>query len=340
MTEEIMRLGAPVVCLGEVMDSALPLVHSDDVAVGRMGAKHLGELGLQNLGYLGVSGVGCSDLREAGFCEEARAAGRSHSVFRLSGREEQLAAGGVAGRGILSWLRGLEKPCGVMAYYDIIAVRLMELCREAGIAVPGDVAVVGAGNDPVLCELSEPPLSSVEHDLVGIGYAGARRLDQLMSGDGADGAKFLVDPIGVVRRASTDASAAADPRMTKAMKLIEESACSGIGVADVVRAAGGAHRSFAALFYRVTGCRPKEAILRVKFRRVQSLLRTTDYKLTHIAEECGFEHMEHMAATFKRRFGVTPGQYRARYKSGGTAGRPSGDGHRDGSGKRNPKRRR
>jgi len=313
---DVARIGLPTVCLGEVLDSGFPTVRADDAAVGRLGAQHLKRLGLRHLGYVGLADVGCSSLREASFCETARRAGRPVAMQRIPGRGEHLVLENSVREEVCEWLKGLEKPCGVMAYDDLLAVRLTELCREVGLRIPSDVSVLGVGNDPVLCELSEPPLSSIENDLVGIGYGGARLLDSLMGGNGGEGRLMMVEPLRVVARASTDAAVCVDVQVGRALKFIGSCACEGIGVADVIRAAGGSRRQFGQTFRRLVGCGPKEAILRAQFKKVQEMLRTTDQKLSNIADECGFEHVEHMAAAFKRRFGVTPGEYRSKQQRG------------------------
>lgn len=335
---QVAGLGVPTVCLGEVVDSGFPTVHSNDTAVGRLGAQHLKGLGLLSLGYLGLRGVGRSTTREAAFRAVVRQAGWECSVMRLGDEGIELRKANEIGGAVLHWMRGMEKPCGVMGYSDLVGLRLIELCREGGLRVPSEVAVLGVGNDSVLCELCEPPLSSVQNDWGGIGYAGAELLDLLMGGHGVGGRTVTVEPVGVVGRCSTDVAASVDPRVGRALKFIGESACDGIAVADVLRVAGGPRRHFASTFRRLVGHGPKEAILRVQFCRVQELLRTTDYKLSHIAEECGFEHMEHMAAAFKRRLGVTPGEYRARHRPEKarrvSMAAASGDGHREGAARR------
>ena len=47
--------------------------------------------------------------------------------------------------------------------------------------VPGDVAVLGVGDDMVICENQAVPISSVKHHIHRIGYTGAALLDRLMN---------------------------------------------------------------------------------------------------------------------------------------------------------------
>ena len=57
----------------------------------------------------------------------------------------------------------------------------MEACRGAGLQVPEQAAVVGVDNDVLLCELADPPLSSVALDAERGGFEAAALLAGLMS---------------------------------------------------------------------------------------------------------------------------------------------------------------
>jgi LacI family transcriptional regulator len=52
--------------------------------------------------------------------------------------------------------------------------------------------------------------------------------------------------------------------------------------------------------------------MRVQFARVEQLLAQSDLSLEEIAGQCGFRHAEYMSVAFKRRYGVSPSQWRGR----------------------------
>ena len=83
---------------------------------------------------------------------------------------------------LVPWLKSLPRPVGVIACNDVRGRQVINACKLAGLKVPDDVAIVGVDNDEVLCELSNPPLSSVVPDAHRIGYQGAQMLDELMGG--------------------------------------------------------------------------------------------------------------------------------------------------------------
>ena len=67
--------------------------------------------------------------------------------------------------------------------------------------MPDDVAVIGVNNDELVCELCDPPLSSVDVQAERIGWQAAEMLHSLVQGGGAPPATTLVPPLGVVASA-------------------------------------------------------------------------------------------------------------------------------------------
>ena len=65
------------------------------------------------------------------------------------------------------------------------------------------------------------------------------------------------------------------------------------------------------------GRTPREEIARVQLNRVKDLLAGTGLALAEIAGRAGFRHTEDLRVAFKRETGMTPGEYRKQYGSGG-----------------------
>jgi LacI family transcriptional regulator len=211
---------------------------------------------------------------------------------------------------IAAWLKSLPKPVGIMACYDSRGQQVLDACRNAGFAVPDEVAVIGVDNDELLCELASPPLSSVIPDAHRAGYAAAARLDRLMAGKTVAPTAELVPPLGVASRQSTDALALDDKDIVQAVRLIREHACEGINVADVLRAVPLSRRVLEQRFQKLLGRTPREEILQVRLARVKQLLGETELALYQIAERTGFEHVEYLSVVFKRETGLTPSAWR------------------------------
>jgi LacI family transcriptional regulator len=211
-----------------------------------------------------------------------------------------------------------------MACNDARGRQVLMACRSAGVHVPEEVAVIGVDNDEVLCDLADPPLSSVVPAAERIGYEGAALLERLMRGQRPPSRPLLFDPLGVVTRLSTDTLAVEDARVAAAIRTIRERACDGLNVEGLLEHLAGqgvllSRSTLERRFAEVLGHSPKDEILRVRLGRVQQLLIDTDHPLSTIAALVGVEHHEYLSALFKARTGETPGRFRRRM------GRPARD---------------
>jgi LacI family transcriptional regulator len=214
---------------------------------------------------------------------------------------------------LVRWVKTLPQPVGILACYDVKAQHLLDACREAGVAVPDEVAVLGVDNDPVLCELCDPPLSSVIPDARRAGYLAAELLDRWMAGQPVPPEAHRIAPLGVHTRQSTDVLAIDDKAVASVVRLIRQRACEGVSVAQLLREVPLSRRVLERRFTRHVGHSPHAEILRVKISRVKQLLVETDLSVEAIAELAGFEHPEYLSVAFKREVGLRPGAYRKQH---------------------------
>jgi LacI family transcriptional regulator len=215
---------------------------------------------------------------------------------------------------LTAWLESLEKPVGLMAANDARARHVLEACRAIGLRVPEDVAVLGVDNDDVICELTDPPLSSIEHGAASLGYQAAALLDQLMNGKKPKHMSTGVPPKEVVARRSTDILAIEDPEVAAAMAYLHENSCRPIRIADVVAAVQVSRSTLETKFKAVTGRTIHNEIRRLQIDSVRSLLATTDLPIKQIAAMAGFAHIHYMTTIFHQHTGWTPAEYRKHVK--------------------------
>ena len=83
---------------------------------------------------------------------------------------------------IADWLRLLPKPVGIMVNHDVQGIQMLDACRRAKLRVPDEVAVVSVDNDTVLCNIADPPLSSLDQNVQRLGFEAAEMLDAMMRG--------------------------------------------------------------------------------------------------------------------------------------------------------------
>lgn len=209
----------------------------------------------------------------------------------------------------------LEKPVGIVAWTPDVACQLVEACHLAGMSVPGDVAVVASDDDPMKTELTRPTVSAIELPAMGIGYEAAALLDQLMSGGKMPAQPILVPMTAAVTvRESSSAAAPEDQDVHRAVRLIAEKGAAGINVSDVAQGILVSRRWLERHFRRVLGRSPHEEIRRVRLESAKKLLLETDWTAVKVARASGFTSAPYFNAAFRREAGLTPGQYRKRFR--------------------------
>ena len=310
-------LQVPAVDLrGLLTDLGVPRIVTDDAEVARLAVGHLRERGFRHLAFCGFVGADYSDNRSEAFARLVEGAGFTCHIYRAEspshslGTEALEQSGWAAQDEVAHWIEELPKPVGLMACNDIRAQQVLTACRVIGVAVPDEVAVLGVDNDDVLCDLSDPPLSSIIPDTRRIGFEAASLLERMMRGEIVPEDPIAIPPLGVLTRRSTDVLAIDDRAISGAVRFIREHACDGITVEDVLAELPLSRSVFERRFVKIFGLTPKAEILRTQLDRVKRLLAETDLPLKQIASKTGFLHPEYLSAAFKERTGQTPGQYR------------------------------
>ena len=197
---------------------SLPWVETDDEAIARLAAEHLLERGLRQFGFCGDEQFNWSKWRAESFAHLIGEAGHPCSVYRpLRGHaaesERQIEH-------IADWIATLAKPAGVLACYDFRGREVLDACRRRGICVPDEVAVLGVDNDDLLCDLTDPPLSSVILNPRRTGYEAAGMLDRMLAGESVGPEKHAIAPLGIATRQSTEMMAIDDPDVSAVLRYI------------------------------------------------------------------------------------------------------------------------
>lgn len=314
VSDAVKALNIPTVSLGEIYDPHFPIVHTNDRRLAIMAAQEFLHRGYKTIGFAGIQGTPWSDIRY-----QAVVNFLDKSIFH-SGCDPSNAQGGLLDwpthqAELTKWLQELPKPAGIIAAYDVIGVRVLDVCNELGIAVPAEVAVIGIDDDQFLCELVNPPLSSVAHSLQEIGYRACSVLDQIMQGGAVPDEPILIEPQGVIARQSSDIFAIDDPLIAKAIQYIRDHACDGINVNDVLKRIPLTRATLTRRFEKYIGHSAKDEIMRLQMIRVKELLTETDFNLEKIAKLSGYNHVEHMSTIFKAKNAITPGKFRERSKT-------------------------
>ena len=221
----------------------VPQMRVDVVKVGRMAVDHFLNCGLRQFAFFTYGEAWWIKSYRDAFSRLVKERGFDCHCYQPPASEPSVPAWRESQRpGLIKWLRALPRPIGVFTAGDIHSAFLLDICRELNIAVPEEIAILGMGNDSVICETVRPTLSSLDVDARRIGYEAARLLDRMMAGKPSKDVIF-VPPSHVVVRQSTDLVAIEDADVAQAVRVIRESACTGIDVARVAEEVGLSRRS-------------------------------------------------------------------------------------------------
>jgi LacI family transcriptional regulator len=186
----------------------LPAVISDDMLGMRLAVDHLVELGHRRIAHLaGPSSFSTGLARRIGFEQALRAQGLEPAAI-VECEAYAVRAGQVAMSGLLALRRPKRGPGGrssftaVVAANDLIALGALQLLHERGIAVPGELSVIGHNDMPLLDQVN-PPLTSVRIQHYEMGLRAARLLlEGLRSAADSNEATVVLRPTLVVRQST------------------------------------------------------------------------------------------------------------------------------------------
>lgn len=331
MARAIGRLGVPVVDLRRIgTGTDLPALHTDEDAVVRLVVGHFLERGFHHFAFWGFAGADYSERRESILKEQLAQRKATLHVYSPTPRsrkgwtieyeqlEPELEQNGVR------WLRKLPKPIAVMACNDIAGQQVLEVCRLAGLRVPDQVAVIGVDNDEVLCQLADPPLTSVAPDTVRIGYEAAALLDEMMAGKRQQQMDSYIEPIGIVPRRSTDTLVIPHAGAAQALSFLRRHFRDRITLKDLDNELPISLRSIQDAFKKHVGRSLHQELDRLRATFAKDLLREFGLKLQTVAVQCGFSNPRHFRRTFLRETGQTPQQYRRELKAAARSADRSG----------------
>ena len=302
--------GLPVIDVSAALPRLVfPRVATDAEGAAQLAATHLVERGLKRFAYCGYHGAHWSRRRGEAFASAVRAAGGKCAVFspRPGPVDEEIGA-------MAEWLKSLARPVGVLAAIDPRGQQVLAAARLAGLAVPDEVAVIGVHNDELLCDLCDPPLSSVIPNAQRAGYVAAGLLAKAMAGKWLPVALHEIAPLGVASRQSTDVAAVGDDKIAEAVRYMRQQAAGGANVGDVLRAVPMARTALERKFKAVLGTTPHAHLRKLRMERVQELLASTSLPVGEVAAATGFENPEYLSAMFRLECGMSPREWRARHR--------------------------
>lgn len=310
--DKIIGLAIPAVIItyNQIQVPGFVSLRGDHDVSGKLAAEHFLERGFNNFAYCGVPNKYWSIYRGESFQRRIAEAGYDVNFFSFLPSESKINWLKDQEK-LKTWLLELPKPVGLMTCTDDRAQNVIEACKACGLHVPQDVAVVGVDNDELLCDLLNPPLSSVALDAFNAGFQAAESLDCLMSGKVCDTDRAIIaQATHLVTRQSSDIFAVGDEDVRSALTYISANSNKAIQVKDVADACGLRPRTIQKKFKYHMGTSVSEVIERSRVELICKRLIESPKTITQIAHDIDFISENHFSRYFRRLMKMSPTAYR------------------------------
>lgn len=200
MLQRFRQRGVPVVLVDRVdQDGILPSVSLDDVAGGVMAAEHLLQGGSQHIAFVGGP-LTVDQMRERyeGSRSTVEAAGARFTFIGTTTLNPQL------GRDIgdrIAALPPAERPDGIFAANDLVALGVLQSLIRHGIPVPGEIAIIGY-DDIDFAAAAVVSLTSIRQPAHAMGAHAARLLLQELDAVPASEVRTRFEPLLIPRQST------------------------------------------------------------------------------------------------------------------------------------------
>jgi len=295
--------------------AGVPNITGGYYEAGKLGAEYFLRKGFKHFAFYGFNNIVWSRERAFGFEKRVREAGYNVHYYEQK-NSPSIDLWYYKPSELSHWLNALPKPIGLMCCDDNQGLHVTEAARHANIRIPDEVAVLGVDNDEMLCDLSDPPLSSIGLDTEKSGYEAARLMAQMIEQKTCIANDVLVQPTQVITRHSTDIFACKDKYIVQALKYIHENLDKNLKVDQVLKEVPLSRRSLEKRFIQNTGYPVYEYIYNQRIEEFTRKLLETDMTIFEIALDLGLSDSKNIARQFKQIKGITPVEYRKKYVVG------------------------
>jgi LacI family transcriptional regulator len=284
----------------------------DYFGTGSMAAKFFLLRGYKHFAYYGFNNAVWMRERKDGFVVTIEEKG--FKVFLYSDHQTQHNVWEFNHEILKNWLENLPKPIALFACDDSHALQITEICKMYGIRIPNDIAVLGVDNDDLLCNISDPNISSIELDVDNGGYLAGKLIHDFLENNATPPVNIIIKPIRIVLRQSTEKYAVSNIHIENVMKFIEQRYMDDINVDSIINIVPFSRRVLEKLFKKEIGMTIYQYILIVRIDFFSNLLVTTNIPLVDAAFQVGFFDYKNVSRIFIKEKKMTPYQYRKAYK--------------------------
>ena len=288
----------------------------DDDTIGVMAAEFFLGRGFRNFAFCGFRGMTFSDIRYKAFAGRLDTAGFDVHEFAFPEPmtddflyREKLDDMRIIDR-ISKWAKTLPPRTAVFCANDMRAYQLIRAAATESIRVPHDLAVLGCDNDNLICLFSTPPLSSINPNAEGVGYAAARVLHTAMQDPAAAQTRrhkpFRVHPGELIERTSTEFYPVSPDWLSDLLVFIDRNIAHPISASDVVAHSGRSYPTVEKTFEKAFGETIGRYVMRTKMNEARRLISRGGHSSKEIAALTGFSSPQYFCNAYRRFFGASP----------------------------------
>jgi LacI family transcriptional regulator len=285
----------------------------DYKGTGKMAANFFIQRGFHNFAFYGNKGVIWSLERAEGYRREVEKMGGDYYYF-----ETENLSGDQWSRSHIhldDWLLSLPKPIALFACDDYFALQVSEICKINDIRIPDDISLLGVDNDELICNISDPPISSIVLEVEKGGYETGRLIDKLIKKEKKGSFNIVINPIRVEVRLSTEKYDISSKYISEIVKYIENNFKSDISIEKLTHLVPLSRRNLEVKFKNDLGTSIYQFILKCRVESLAYLLLTTERSLFDLAFEVGFKDCKNISRVFKKFKNYSPNEYRQKFKT-------------------------
>jgi AraC-like DNA-binding protein len=135
---------------------------------------------------------------------------------------------------------------------------------------------------------------------------------------------FFADQLSALsNQLLTEKNNSEPPLVLKAREYIDKHKNEELSLADVAKTAGASVFHFCKVFHKATGLTFTDYVARIRLEDARTRLLNPNLRVSEIAYDVGFQSLTQFNRTFKRVFGQSPSEFRARLSSRKRAGKPA-----------------
>ena len=283
-------------------------ITGDYIKTGEIAADFFLNRGFSNFAYYGYKDMIWSRERADGFKSRVEEAGFQVSMLNIRNRRNEQWSFDAAT--VSEWLLSLPKPVALFACDDHFASQITETCKICNISVPDEIAVLGVDNDDLICNISDPPLSSIVLDVEKGGYQAACLLHQLMNKENEQAYDIVISPLRIETRKSTEKYAVNDKHVLQIIDYIKKNYTHSISINQLKQLVPISRRELEKRFKKEMRIPIYQFFLNYRMEQFCQSIIKNDRPLAELAMDFGFEDNRNVARRFRKYKGITPLHYR------------------------------